>query len=326
MAKYLKLQVPSSCLEDWNKMAPEKKERYCFSCQKSVVDFTQMTDNELIEYFTSPKGSTCGRFTESQLNRDILIPKKPLPWVKYFFKFSLPAFLLSLKSSVQAQQIRTPIEVAPIKPKASVVDSSKQLIVITGIVSDEKGIPLPGASILVKSTNKGASTDAQGHFILNDVAVPVTLLISFVGYLSTEVKISSDQQGTEIKLQLAPALMGEVIVVGYISPKKIKSREKKENKKHEKASTASPSILAYPNPVIAGSILNLQCRSLERGSYNAELFTLLGQLVQTTKVTYGKEDSQIILPIAQILSGTYLLRLTHEKSGKHLNQQVVVQN
>ena len=326
MAKYLNLQVPSSCHEDWNNMALEQRGRYCFSCQKSVVDFTQMTDQELILYFKSLNGPTCGKFSESQLNRDIPLPKKPLPWVKYFFRFSLPAFLLLLKSSVQGQKTSYPIEISPIIPKAGVVDSSKKTLPITGVVSDEAGVPLAHASVFIKNTNKGTVTDVHGYFVLSDVDLPVTLLISYVGYQTTEVKMSSGQQGTDVKLQLAPALMGEVVVVGYISPKKIKRRELKENKKQEKALATSPYVLPYPNPVMAGSLLNIQCRDIERGNYSVEVYTLTGQLVQASKVTYGKEDSQISLQLGQLLAGTYLLRLAHEKNGKHFSQQVVVKN
>jgi hypothetical protein len=180
-----------------------------------------MTDNELIRYFKSLNGPTCGRFTESQLNRDIPLPKKPLPWVKYFFKFSLPAFLLSFKSSVQGQKISYPIEIAPVTTKAGVVDTLGNLP-ITGVVSDEGGVPLAGATVLIKGTQKGTLTDVQGRFVFSDIDSSATLIISYVGYLSTEVKMSPGKQGTDVRLQLTPILMGEVVVVGYISPKKTK--------------------------------------------------------------------------------------------------------
>src|SRR5688500_1195462 len=122
MARYLNLQVPSSCRENWDNMRPDQNGRHCSSCQKSVIDFTQMTDQELVNYFTSHKGSTCGRFTANQLNKDILFPQKPLPWIKYFFRFTLPAFLLSLKSSAQTTRLPVPTVVAPIKYKTSVTD------------------------------------------------------------------------------------------------------------------------------------------------------------------------------------------------------------
>jgi hypothetical protein len=52
MARYLKLQLPSSCNEQWKNMIPGDAKRYhCLSCQKSVIDFTAMTDSELIQHF-----------------------------------------------------------------------------------------------------------------------------------------------------------------------------------------------------------------------------------------------------------------------------------
>jgi hypothetical protein len=331
MAKYLKLQVPSSCNENWNHMVPEQKGRYCLSCQKSVVDFTQMTDSELIAYFKTLKGPTCGRFTQSQLNRDIPIPKKPLPWIKYLVKFSLPALLLPLKSSVQGQVPlasieAVPVEVAPIKPQKSAADTSKGRLPITGVVSDEAGVPLPGASVYIKGTGRGTLTDTSGHFVLREVEIKDTLTISYVGYETTEVNVSSVQQGQAIQLQLAPALTtGIVVIVGFTAPKIIENKETVHIKK-QRPSNASPSILAYPNPVIAGGKLNVQCHSLKSGSYQAALYTLTGQLVQASKVSYSKEDKQIGLVVGQVPPGTYLLQLTHEKSGKQFSQQVVVRN
>lgn len=101
MSKYLKLQVSNSCHEDWQSMLPEEKGRFCLPCQKKVVDFTSMSDIELTQFFQQAKGSTCGLFTTSQLNRDIVISRNQLPWIKYFFQATLPAFLLSLKASAQ---------------------------------------------------------------------------------------------------------------------------------------------------------------------------------------------------------------------------------
>jgi hypothetical protein len=284
-----------------------------------------MSDRELIQYFKAYKGTTCGRFTEGQLNRDIPLPNKSLPWIKYFFQFSLPAFLLSLKSSAQDRDIPI-IEVVPTIPKASFIDSTNATLSITGVVSDEGGTSLHGASIYLKGTTRGAITDAQGAFVLDAVVMPATLLISYVGYETKEVSITSAQQAMALKLKLAPAMMGEVVVAGYVAPKRIKRKEQKEIKKHQEPSITSSSILAYPNPIMAGSRLNIQCRSLERGSYLAEVYTLSGQLMQTQKLTYSKEGNQISLSIGELQSGTYVLRLLHETSRKQFSQQVVVQN
>src|ERR671910_280849 len=99
MPKFLHLQIPKPCHEDWNSMNLVAQGRFCNSCQKTVTDFTQMSDAQLIAFFKKPKQSTCGRFTQEQLENEILIPRKRIPWVKYFFQIALPALLLSLKST-----------------------------------------------------------------------------------------------------------------------------------------------------------------------------------------------------------------------------------
>ncbi len=99
MSKHIHINMPTPCHESWDKMKPVEKGRYCDSCQKQVVDFTKMNDLQLITFFQkSSKGTMCGRFMQDQLDRNIDIPQKRIPWVKYFFQFLLPGFILSCGS------------------------------------------------------------------------------------------------------------------------------------------------------------------------------------------------------------------------------------
>ena len=221
----------------------------------------------------------------------------------------------------------TGIQILCLKPEANVIDTPNTgTLLIKGIVSDEAGIPLPGATIAIKHTPRGTVTDSQGNFILNDVDFPVRLVVSYVGYERKEISIVSAQDVTDVKLKLTPAVLGEVVVVGYSIAKKATRKETKKIKKQQHTALTSSSILTYPNPIISGSKLNVQCTSLEQGSYAAEIYNLSGQLVQASKVVYTTEERQITLPIGPSLSGTYLLRVTSEKTGKQLSQQIVVQD
>ena len=99
MPKQLQLTIPSPCHEDWEQMSPKERGRFCGSCQKQVIDFTNMSDRQLAEFFKKPSaGSVCGRFMTDQLDRDIDIPRKRIPWLKYFFQIAIPAFLISCRS------------------------------------------------------------------------------------------------------------------------------------------------------------------------------------------------------------------------------------
>ncbi|WP_242921206.1 TonB-dependent receptor [Pontibacter liquoris] len=91
-------------------------------------------------------------------------------------------------------------------------------ITVTGKVADEKGEPLPGATVRVKGTDKGTSTGADGAFVLQNVAQDAVLEISFLGYLNKEVKVAP-ALGT-IQLEVNTSKLEEVVVVGYGTQKK----------------------------------------------------------------------------------------------------------
>ena len=85
--------------------------------------------------------------------------------------------------------------------------------IIKGKVIDEKGETLIGVSILVKGTTIGTVTDFDGNFSL-EVPKNGTLVISYVGYKSQEIKVSGR---TDFAITLASdnKLLDEVVVVGY---------------------------------------------------------------------------------------------------------------
>ena len=86
--------------------------------------------------------------------------------------------------------------------------------VITGVVTDDKGAPLSGATVRVLSSVKGVNTDADGRFTLSVPAEATVLVISYVGYEPQEVSL---RNGTEIRVGLKPSrsTLDEVVVVGY---------------------------------------------------------------------------------------------------------------
>jgi TonB-linked SusC/RagA family outer membrane protein len=85
---------------------------------------------------------------------------------------------------------------------------------ITGKVMDEKSEPLIGASILVKGTSTGTVTDVDGSFELQAPAGAATLVVSYTGYATKEVALSSASAYT-ITLESEAIALEDVVVVGY---------------------------------------------------------------------------------------------------------------
>ncbi|MBB3839637.1 TonB-linked SusC/RagA family outer membrane protein [Runella defluvii] len=90
---------------------------------------------------------------------------------------------------------------------------------ITGTVSDEKGVGLPGVSILVKGTQRGTNTDVNGNYRLSIPDDNIILVFSFVGYLSQEINVAN-QTSLTISLKPDTKSLEEVVVVGYGVQKK----------------------------------------------------------------------------------------------------------
>lgn len=83
---------------------------------------------------------------------------------------------------------------------------------VTGTVVDQNDEPLMGATVIVKGTASGTSTDLDGNFTIN-AAQGKTLVVSYVGYTTKEVPV----KGTNLKITLKEdaALLDEVVVIGY---------------------------------------------------------------------------------------------------------------
>ncbi len=102
-------------------------------------------------------------------------------------------------------------------PSVDSVQNVRQALKITGTVSDALG-PIIGANVLEKGTTNGVITDMDGNFTLT-VNQGATLVFSFIGYVSQEVKVT-DRTHLEIVLKEDAEMLEEVVVVGYGTMKK----------------------------------------------------------------------------------------------------------
>ncbi|MCM4151734.1 TonB-dependent receptor [Arenibacter sp. N53] len=90
---------------------------------------------------------------------------------------------------------------------------------ITGLVSDESGLPLPGVTVVVKGTVNGTTTDFDGNYSIGNVGPEDRLVFTYIGMVSQTITVG---QQTTIKVTLLESYesLEEVVVVGYGVQKK----------------------------------------------------------------------------------------------------------
>lgn len=103
--------------------------------------------------------------------------------------------------------------------KGEKINLMQQVKDVSGKVTDSFGQPLPGVTILVKGTTKGAVTDFDGNFTISDVQAVETLVFSFVGMRSQEVSVGTQSTINMVMVEDAIGIE-EVVAVGYGTQKK----------------------------------------------------------------------------------------------------------
>ncbi len=97
-----------------------------------------------------------------------------------------------------------------INEKQDIVIEKKQQKQITGTITDNFGVPLPGVNVIVKGTSTGTSTDFDGNFSL-DVDEDATLVISYIGFKTVEIVVG-DQTVITVALEEDAASLDEVVI------------------------------------------------------------------------------------------------------------------
>ena len=206
MKHKIQIFIPEPCHEGWQNMTPVEKGRFCASCQKTVLDFTHLSDNEIIN-LVSKNDALCGRINVSQLNRNLIETKTKSNYFGYFAT-SVLAFLGLGAESVVAQE--RPVVIQTDIKYLDVVKISKKKITVIGVVTNDGNEPLPGAKVIIKGTKKCIYADKNGKYTI-EVKPGKTLIFSFLGLIDEEVLVRNSKI-INVVLHHGELLIGEVII------------------------------------------------------------------------------------------------------------------
>ena len=128
---------------------------------------------------------------------------------------------------------------------------------VTGKVSDDKGNPVAGASVLAKGSKSGTSTGIDGAFKFNVPSSATTLVISYVGFTDQEVDITSS---SDVSVSLKPenTVLTDVVVVGYGTARK---KDLTGSVASVKAKDFNQGVISSPDQLLQGKVPGLEVTS-----------------------------------------------------------------
>jgi hypothetical protein len=215
MSTKINISIPTPCHENWQDMAVADKGRFCASCRKHVIDFTNASDRQIAEAFKK-ESNLCGRFLPAQLQRDLIIPKeKSSLWmaasaaVLGFFGLGNNEIFAQAKKAETTQ-----VEENKKSDTATHIESNR---VVKGIVLDETGLGFYGVFVnIVGSTIAPIQTNIEGTFSV-EVKQGDTVQFTTAGFETQRIIIGPNTDKIEVAMKIQ--LLGEVII-GNIFRKK----------------------------------------------------------------------------------------------------------
>ncbi len=154
---------------------------------------------------------------------------------------------------------------------------------ISGIVTDESDMPLPGATVMVKGTTNGTTTDFDGKFVINADADAI-LEISYLGYSPKEVAVNGQSQ-LVVKLEPNAAQLNDVVVVGYGTQKRSDVTGAIASVKSE---NFNKGVVSNPGELLQGKMagVNIVSNSGEPGASQNVIIRGIGSLRSGTQPLY----------------------------------------
>lgn len=220
--KSFSVSIPEPCHERWSAMTPAEQGRFCHSCQHQVIDFSKMTDAQIVSYLSKQQGRVCGRMLNFQMNRNLLPPKvETISWWRKMVAFVIFVFsfgTLKAQETTTQEPIAETVLTDSIPPVQKTDSSQMKLITIRGKIVDKTDKePMFGCRVMLAGSEEKAVSDFDGKFVItvnkeiNDTS-QLVLLIRNLGQ-ETRIVVVNPDEFIEIELEV---MIYETITVGMI--------------------------------------------------------------------------------------------------------------
>lgn len=162
-----RITIPEPCHENWDKMTPTEKGRFCAVCEKNLVDFTTYSTQALFREVSASSGNVCGRFRNDQLERLIYEkPHKKTGVVKYALTSLLAVLAVKNSTAKVVEAINTAeIESSNHSPGLKEPILLKYTLTVKGTLVDTTGLPYGNdIQVFIKELPYETLTGQKGEF------------------------------------------------------------------------------------------------------------------------------------------------------------------
>ncbi|MDN3659184.1 carboxypeptidase-like regulatory domain-containing protein [Ferruginibacter paludis] len=324
----IQLTIETPCDKNWASMQPAEQGRFCSACEKNVVDFTGMSNNEVYNTILKSDATICGRFNNSQLQQPLpLETGKKQRWHNYFFSFLVPALLFSRQAVAQQK-------IGKVKATLPIVNTARMGLVayapvqnkftFSGVVKDAATSEIIANATVQVKDGAGVITDTTGRFLLTAKTgqQKVTIVISAIGFANREIEIAIPADGFAIANEIISlhkfAKTMDAVVVnsgGYnitVGLMRCVTTIKTYKVTAARLKTAiNDSIKIFPNPVQRGSSFSVALKLKPANNYyTLQVVDATGRLVLQQQINASaKLTTQNIKSSEQWSGGIYFIRI-----------------
>lgn len=335
----IRIQIPEPCSQSFEKMHPLPGGRYCDQCEKTVVDFTNLSDGEIVRIYQKRQGRVCGVFRNDQLNRSMPLPmafEKRNNW-KAIAAFA-SALLFGNMAAGQSEAANSKMTKEELIEQGNVPIQQKTQT-ISGLVTDEKGEPIMFATVYLNGTTQGTETNETGFF---SIEVPIDLVdqeltFSFMGFESQTLLWTKEEfQHKPLYVFLKSGLTLPEVVVTYDRSLSVGGkvtgcgyRYNQDNLEEVKIETPIETPIEkevihsiFPNPFV--SYINVKIELEKSEAILFHLYNEAGQLLfaETRELIAGTQFVPLDVNRGNLPEGIYFLRIS-DSIGEIRTKRVV---
>ena len=156
------ISIPVPCDQPWDEMSPNKLGAFCTSCSTTVVDFSLMSDIEVIDFLDKSKGPVCGQFKSKQLQSNIQTTVSNNQWSLNLKAVVLGASLLTFQPSFAGQSDLHSLPTHPINLilKDSIQTGDLHFLLVNSVSGD----PVVFIKIIILGANDKVLTGNYSDF------------------------------------------------------------------------------------------------------------------------------------------------------------------